>query len=260
MEPLDCVHARAMKKKDMSNPPALAVVIPFYNERDNVAPLLAEVDDALASIMHYELIAVDDGSTDGAAEALVALGHDLKTLRVLRLPGNRGQSAALVNGIHAARAPLIATLDGDGQNPPADIATLVSRYRKAVAAGPVAIAGWRQHRNDTPLRRLSSRLANGFRSAVLGDRCPDTGCGLKVFARDDFLALPRFCHMHRFLPALFVRAGVRVTSVPVAHRTRRTGRSKYGIHNRLWTGLLDLAGVCWLMRRDCRIEYEADDV
>lgn len=240
--------------------PALAVVIPFYNEQDNVAALLAEIDTALTPILEYEMIAVDDGSTDATSTALAAAAARLDRLRVVRMGGNRGQSAALVNGIHAARAPLIATLDGDGQNPPTDIVTLLDGYRQAASGRPVAVVGWRQQRNDSGLRRLSSRVANRFRSRILADHCPDTGCGLKVFARSDFLALPRFRHMHRFLPALLARAGVRVISVPVAHRARRSGHSKYGIRNRLWTGLLDTLGVYWLIHRDCRIETEADDV
>jgi dolichol-phosphate mannosyltransferase len=156
---------------------------------------------------------------------------------------------------------LIATLDGDGQNPPADIAALVRAYREGAAhGGPLLVTGWRRERNDGWLRRFSSRLANRLRGQLLGDACPDTGCGLKVFTRDEFLALPRFRHMHRFLPALFVRAGGRVLSVPVAHRPRRSGRSKYGVRNRLWVGLVDLAGVYWLQRRGCNIDYEAQDV
>jgi len=235
-------------------------VIPFCNEQDNVVPLLVEVAEALAPIPDHELIAVDDGSSDETAAMLAAARRDFHNLRVISLPENRGQSAALVNGVHAAKAALIATLDGDGQNPPGDIARLVGRYREHADDGRVAIAGWRRDRHDSLLRRLSSRVANALRGTMLGDRCPDTGCGLKVFARDDFLALPRFRHMHRFLPALFLRAGVRVICVPVAHRPRRSGQSKYGLRNRLWAGVLDLAGVYWLMRRDCRIDCENGDV
>ena len=249
-----------MPNRDCLTAPALAVVIPFYNEQDSVAALLAEIDRALAGQIDYELIAVDDGSTDDTASVLSLAAGRVATLRVVRLPQNCGQSAALANGIHAARAPLIATLDGDGQNPPADITRLVDAYRQQAQASRCLVVGWRRTRNDSALRRLSSRMANGLRGALLGDGCPDTGCGLKVFARDDFLALPSFRHMHRFLPALFVRAGAQVISVPVAHRPRRAGRSKYGVGNRLWTGLLDMAGVYWLQRRACRIDYEVDDV
>lgn len=249
-----------MDNRHLQERPALSVVIPFYNEQDNVAVLLAEIDAALAPALDYEMIAVDDGSTDATPAVLAEAAARFGSLRVVRLDANRGQSAALVNGVHAARAPLIATLDGDGQNPPADILALVRRYRQAEGTGSVAVVGWRRQRNDSRLRRLSSRVANRFRSAILADHCPDTGCGLKVFARRDFLALPRFRHMHRFIPALLARAGVRVLSVPVSHRARRSGQSKYGIRNRLWTGLIDTLGVYWLIHRDCRIQTEADDV
>lgn len=249
-----------MSNTHLQTRPALSVVVPFYNEQDNVAALLAEIDAALAPALDYEMIAVDDGSTDATPAALAKAATRFERLRVVRMTANRGQSAALVNGIHAARAALIATLDGDGQNPPADILTLVRSYRQAEGPGPVAVVGWRRQRNDSRLRRLSSRLANRFRSTILADHCPDTGCGLKVFARRDFLALPRFRHMHRFIPALLARAGVDVISVPVAHRARRSGQSKYGVRNRLWTGLIDTLGVYWLIHRGCRIEAEAHDV
>lgn len=240
----------------MKHRPAISVVIPFYNEQDSIVPLFTEIEQALSGTFDYELIAVDDGSSDETGAVMADAARNLQTVRLVRLACNRGQSTALANGIHAARAPLIATLDGDGQNPPTDIVKLLGHYRQAIDEGAVAIVGWRQHRNDTRVRRMSSRIANRFRGAVLGDRCPDTGCGLKIFARDDFLALPKFRNMHRFLPALFVRAGVRVISVPVTHRQRQLGRSKYGVRNRLWAGLVDLAGVYWLTRRACRVDYE----
>jgi dolichol-phosphate mannosyltransferase len=153
----------------------------------------------------------------------------------------------------AARGRLVATLDGDGQNDPADIPALLVRWRAeggdAADAGPMLLAGWRAARSDDWLRRLSSRVANGVRSRALGDGTPDTGCGLKLFARESFLALPYFDHMHRFLPALVRRHGGRVISVPVRHRPRRRGQSHYGVWNRLWVGIVDLGGVMWLRRR-----------
>jgi dolichol-phosphate mannosyltransferase len=153
--------------------------------------------------------------------------------------------------VRAARGTLVATLDGDGQNDPADIPALLARWESegGGADGPLLLAGWRATRNDTWLRRLSSRVANGVRGRLLGDGTPDTGCGLKLFAREDFLALPYFDHMHRFLPALVVRQGGRVVSVPVRHRPRTRGQSHYGVWNRLWVGIVDLAGVMWLRRR-----------
>lgn len=253
------VGSKRLPNRDRRSPPLLAVVIPVFNEQDSIVALLAEVERTLAGRINYELIAVDDGSIDDTATVLSLAARRISELRIVRMPHNRGQSAALANGIHAARAPLIATLDGDGQNPPADIFSLVDVYRERAHKGACLVVGWRRARNDSLPRRLSSRLANGLRGRLLRDGCPDTGCGLKVFAREDFLALPRFRHMHRFLPALFARAGAQVISVPVAHRPRRAGRSKYGVGNRLWTGLLDMVGVYWLQRRACRIEYEVDD-
>lgn len=233
-------------------------MIPFYNEQDNVEVLLSEIDTVLADLFVYEIIAVDDGSSDETAHVLQRLAARVAHLRIVQLPANCGQSTALANGIHAARAPLIVTLDGDGQNPPANIPQLLQAYH-ARPSRPCIVVGWRQKRRDNGFRRLSSRLANGLRRRVLDDRCADTGCGLKVFERDMFLSLPRFDHMHRFFPALFRRAGGEIVNVPVAHRPRLSGQSKYGVHNRLWTGLVDLAGVYWLLRRNCPIRRELHD-
>lgn len=240
--------------------PELAVVIPFHNEQDNVIPIIDELQAALASTCAYELIAVDDGSTDATAFMLERVAARLPALRIMSLGRRRGQSAAIVNGVRAARAPLIATLDGDGQNPPEDIPRLLQAYRAGRCNGPLLVMGWRQQRNDSTLRRWSSRCANYLRNVALGGGCPDTGCGLKVFARDDFLGLPAFDHMHRFLPALFVRAGGDVISIAVLHRPRWLGRSKYGICNTLWAGFIDLFGVLWLQRRACRLESRESHV
>lgn len=240
--------------------PGLAVVIPFHNEQGNVVALIEEIESVVAGVGDYELIAVDDGSTDATARVLERVAARLPALRILSLGRNRGQSAAIVNGVRAARAPLIATLDGDGQNPPQDIPRLLQAYHAGCANRPLLVMGWRRARSDSVLRRLSSRFANRLRNVLLGDGCPDTGCGLKVFARDDFLGLPAFDHMHRFLPALFVRAGGEVVSIAVSHRPRRSGRSKYGVRNRLWVGLVDLVGVLWLQRRACRFEAEESRV
>jgi dolichol-phosphate mannosyltransferase len=235
----------------------LSLVIPVFNEQDNVQPLLDEIRVALAGQFDYEIIFVDDGSTDATAERLAALRADCPQLRVLRHAVNAGQSAALLSGLLAARAPWVVTLDGDGQNDPADIPAL---YAVAQADDSLwLVTGWRQQRRDSWLKRLSSRIANSVRATLLGDATPDTGCGLKLMRRDACLQLPRFDHMHRFLPALVLRAGGAVRSVPVNHRPRRRGVSKYGLHNRLWVGIVDLLGVMWLRRRALPVDATEED-
>lgn len=227
-----------------------SVVVPVCNEAGNVRPLVAEISAALRVWSAWEVIVVDDGSDDATAGELRHAKADCPQLRVLRHPRCFGQSSALLTGVQAARAPWIITLDGDGQNDPADIGGLLARlapYRGDPDG--VMLAGHRTRREDSLSRRLASRVANGVRARLLKDGTPDTGCGLKVFPRAAFLRLPAFDHMHRFLPALMQRDGVRVVSVPVSHRARRRGVSKYGIRNRLWVGLVDLAGVMWLQRR-----------
>ncbi len=233
----------------------LSVVVPVYNEQDSLQPLLEEIEAALGGI-DYEVLFVDDGSSDGTAARLAALKAAFPRLRVLRHARNYGQSAAIASGVEAARGTWIATLDGDGQNDPADIPRLRALAQEGGGERPLLVVGWRRRRQDGWLRRLSSRVANGVRSRLLGDGTPDTGCGLKLFRRDLFLALPRFDHMHRFLPALVLREGGEVRSVAVNHRPRRGGRSKYGVHDRLWVGIADLFGVMWLMRRRMRPETE----
>ena len=236
----------------------LSVVIPMYNESENADALLQEVRSALSGHDDYEIVVVDDGSNDGTWERLLALREQMPELQPRRHRGNFGQSAAIVSGVQAARGQWIATLDGDGQNDPADIPQLISEMtRQRANKVPLAlIAGQRRKRNDTWLRRLSSRIANGVRQSMLKDGCADTGCGLKVFSRDAFMALPHFDHMHRFLPALFQRAGGVVVNIPVNHRPRMRGQSKYGVWNRVWVGIVDIAGVMWLQRRPCRPELE----
>lgn len=226
----------------------LSVVVPVCNEEENVGPLAQEVHAALADYAPSEIIFVDDGSTDGTVEALLAArACGIPELRVISHKRRSGQSAAMCTGIGAARAEWIVTLDGDGQNDPADIPRLLAARQQNGAVR--LITGNRTARRDTWLRRLSSRIANGVRGRLLGDRTPDTGCGIKLLHRDTFLELPRFDHMHRFLPALFQRAGAGIVSVPVTHRPRTRGTSKYGLHNRLWVGIVDLFGVMWLIRR-----------
>jgi dolichol-phosphate mannosyltransferase len=231
--------------------PILSVVVPVKNEAENILPLVAEIDAALsAPAIGHEIVYVDDGSDDDTAAQLAAARARFAALRVLRHSESCGQSAAIATGVRAARAPWIATLDGDGQNDPADIPALLAAARAAGEA--VMVAGQRVKRRDTRLKRLSSRFANGLRNALLKDGVADTGCGLKVFTRDDFLALPYFDHMHRFLPALIQRAGRRVILMPVNHRPRTRGVSKYGVMNRLFVGITDMLGVMWLQRRHRR--------
>jgi dolichol-phosphate mannosyltransferase len=229
--------------------PALSVVIPVHDEAANIAGLLDEVRVALAGVVPFEIVVVDDASTDDTVARLDDSAAAMPELRVLCHPRNAGQSTAVHTGVRNARGALVATLDGDGQNDPADIPALLARYREVADARPVLIAGQRTRRQDSFVRRASSRIANAARSRVLRDQTPDTGCGLKLFARSDFLALPYFDHMHRFLPALMLRSGGRVISVPVNHRPRGGGRSHYGIRNRLLPGIVDMIGVAWLMRR-----------
>lgn len=231
--------------------PELAVVVPVKNEADNILPLIEEVHASLSGRMEFEIVYVDDGSNDATPAVLAEARQAYPRLRVIRHRCSCGQSQAIATGVKHARAPLIATLDGDGQNDPADIPTLVERWRKASLSDrpKLMIAGWRANRRDTASRRIASRLANAIRANLLGDDTPDTGCGTKLFPRDLFLDLPRFDHMHRFLPALVLRAGGRVQSVVVNHRPRERGASKYGNFRRALVGVPDLLGVMWLMRR-----------
>ena len=236
-----------------SSTPVLSVVVPVHNEVDNVTTLLEEIHSALEGAVDFEVVFVDDASGDDTPRLLAEQSRRFPRLRALRHRRNSGQSTAIATGVRAARGRLIATLDGDGQNDPADIPALLARWSEEggddAGHGPLLLAGWRSTRNDTWLRRLSSRIANGVRGRLLGDGTPDTGCGLKLFERATFLDLPYFDHMHRFLPALVVRHGGRVISVPVRHRPRLRGQSHYGVWNRLWVGLVDLGGVMWLRRR-----------
>lgn len=226
----------------------LSIVVPMHNETGNVDRLAHEIAGALAA-GSFELVLVDDGSTDATLAEALRLRATIPELRVLAHAKRLGQSAAVWSGVHAARAPWVVTLDGDGQNDPADIPELVKARLAANDERVQLVIGHRTQRHDTGWRRLQSRIANGVRGWLLGDHSPDTGCGLKLFARDTFLALPSFNHMHRFLPALFLREGARVISVPVRHRPRTVGRSKYAMLDRLAAGVVDLGGVLWLMRR-----------
>ena len=227
-----------------------SIVVPVYNEAGNVRPLLSEISRAVRGTGACEVIYVDDGSDDGTRVELRRALADFPALRVLHHPLRSGQSSALLTGVRAARAPWVVTLDGDGQNDPADIHLLLKRLQEDKGpAEDLMLVGHRTRRQDKRIRCWSSRIANLVRSGLLRDGTPDTGCGLKLFPRDLLLSVPAFDHMHRFLPALVQRQGARVVSVPVRHRARRRGVSKYGIRNRLWVGLVDMAGVMWLQRR-----------
>ncbi len=226
------------------------MVVPVQNEAENVRPLLAEIHRALEGVLEYEVIYVDDGSTDSTPEVLSQCALENARLRVLRHSARSGQSAALASGVRAARANWIATLDGDGQNDPADIPAMWERLRGFPAEEiPGMICGQRVKRRDTWLKRAASRIANRSRGWILHDGTPDSGCGLKVFRRDIFLKLPHFDHMHRFLPALYQMAGARAVSFPVHHRPRTQGRSHYGVRDRLWAGIADILGMMWLRHR-----------
>ena len=235
--------------------PQLSVVVPVHNERDNIVPLIEEIVAALRGRVALEIVYVDDASRDDSLAVLREARQRFPELRVLRHLSQSGQSTAVRTGVKAARGAWIATLDGDGQNDPADIPKLLAA-RDAGEAAVKCYAGWRVNRRDDALKRVSSKVANAVRSRILRDATPDTGCGLKLFEREAFLDLPYFDHMHRFLPALFQRAGWQVRSVPVNHRPRTRGVSKYGMWNRLWVGIVDLRGVGWLIRRAKRTAVE----
>jgi len=227
----------------------LSVVIPVCNEEESIGVLIEEITQALAQKYQHEIIVVDDGSTDKTLEVLLKIKKDLPTLRVIKHLQNSGQSTAVRTGVQHAKSAWIATLDGDGQNDPADIPNLYNELANQNLDPWLVVAGYRKKRKDTWLKRISSKYANSIRDRLLRDGTPDTGCGLKVFARDSFLALPYFDHMHRYIPALFQRQGGRVVSVEVNHRHRMQGTSKYGFHNRLWVGIVDILGVRWLQNR-----------
>ena len=228
--------------------PELSLVIPAYNERENVVPLLAELREALATVARsYEIVMVDDGSRDGTAEWLTReAGRDPRLVPVL-LAGNCGQSMALAAGLRHARGAVIVTLDADLQNDPADLPRVL-----AALEGADVVSGVRARRQDDWRRRLSSRIANAVRRAVLGDPVTDIGCSFKAYRREALEGLPLFVGAHRFLPALCVFRGARLVEVPLSHRPRRHGVSKYGVSNRLWRGLYDLIGVRWLKSRMLR--------
>ena len=230
------------------NPIDLSVVVPVFNERDNLATLVKEIVSALRGRVAFEVIYVDDHSADDSPQVLAALRGEFPELRILRHDRQSGQSTAIRTGVKAARGAWIATLDGDGQNDPADINQLL-QARDAASSQVKLFAGWRVQRQDNASKRWASRWANAIRSRMLHDDTPDTGCGIKLFEREAFLDLPYFDHMHRYLPALMQRAGWGTVSIPVNHRSRSSGVSKYNNLQRGWVGLRDLRGVAWLITR-----------
>jgi dolichol-phosphate mannosyltransferase len=232
--------------------PQVSVVVPVRNEADNIAPLVSEIVAALTDRWIFEIVYVNDGSTDRTEAELVRLMADNSALRRVTHAQSCGQSAAVRTGVAASRGAIVATLDGDGQNDPSFIPALI-RALEAGAPRVGLIAGQRVGRRTTPFKRFQSRVANTVRSRILRDGTRDTGCGLKAFRRDLFLALPYFDGLHRFLPALVRREGFEVAYVDVIDRPRAHGVSNYGFWDRLWVGILDLAGVWWLIRRRRRV-------
>lgn len=228
--------------------PRISIVVPVCNEVDNLEPLLAEIAAAIAPLFPasgaYEVILVDDGSVDGSARKMAELRPAHPSLRILRFPANQGQSAALCAGFRAARGGVVVTLDADLQNDPADIPRLLELLEDCDM-----VSGIRQQRRDGWVRLAASRIANRARNWVVGDTVSDVGCSLKAYRREFLVKLPAFNGLHRFLPALFKIQGARIREIPVSHRARVHGVSKYSINNRLWRGLHDLVGVRWLQRR-----------
>lgn len=230
-------------------PPEISVVVPVYNESGNVAKLVGEINESLSSHA-FEMIFVDDASRDDTAAALTVLKQDFPALRVLAHRENAGQSRALRSGIMAAKAPFIATLDGDGQNDPADIPALFKQLTRAGSPENLHLVGGRRvKRQDSAAKKLASKFGNGVRKRLLKDRADDTGCGLKVFSREAFLRLPFFDHIHRYIPALMIREGFEIEFADVNHRSREHGTSKYTNFGRLMVSIADLRGVMWLNRR-----------
>jgi glycosyltransferase involved in cell wall biosynthesis len=226
----------------------ISIVIPARNEQENIGSLIREIEQL--SLPHpHEIVIVDDASSDGTCAVALSLKEIAPSLRIVRHDRSYGQSAAIATGIRHAAGTLIVTMDGDGQNDPADLPKMIEALVSSSNPRLRMIAGFRKRRHDSAWRILCSKVANAVRGSLLGDHTPDTGCGLKVFYRSAFLSLPCFDHMHRFLPALIQMQGGEVLSLEVSHRARKHGSSKYGTLDRLWVGLVDLVGVRWLRLR-----------
>ena len=239
----------------------ITVIVPVHNEQDNIEPLLKEIVEASNHIAISEIIYVDDGSNDKTPEILDKMRKEVVALRVIRHSVKSGQSAAFMSGVRAAKNALVVLMDGDGQNDPKDIVKLYEQYQKHAGDTPKAmVAGQREKRNDNAVRRISSRLANKIRAALLQDNIRDTGCSLKLIRREDYVRLPYFDHMHRYLPALLMRDHVKILTVDVSHRARERGVSKYGFWDRLWVGITDLFGVRWLLFRGLPEKFESKEI
>jgi glycosyltransferase involved in cell wall biosynthesis len=233
---------------EQAAPPAVSIVVPVKNEAGNIRPLINEIAASLEGKWTFEVIYVDDGSRDETPSELAKLTGEFGFLRVLKHMVSCGQSSAVRTGVAAARAPIVATLDGDGQNDPKFLPDLITALLAAPATAGL-VAGQRVERKSGGFKKLQSRIANEVRNMVLKDGARDTGCGLKAFRRSVFLGLPYFDGLHRFLPALFRRDGYDVIYIDVVDRPRGHGKSNYGMLDRLAVGLLDLAGVWWLVQR-----------
>ena len=227
----------------------LSIVIPAHNEAGNIVPLVDDIVLHLAPLAPFEIIVVDDASKDATAAELAEAQKRLPMLRLIRHDRAGGQSAAVHTGVLAARAPVVCTLDGDGQNPAGELPKLAAPILGDTTGKIGLVAGQRVKRQDTWSKKFASRFANGLRGWMLSDGTRDTGCGLKAFRREAFLALPYFNHMHRYLPALFARDGWQIVLVDVSHRPRGAGRSNYSNLQRGLVGAVDLFGVAWLLRR-----------
>jgi len=237
----------------------VSVIVPVKNEEENVATLFHEIQTVMADQENlvYEIIYVDDGSSDRTRQILQELATTNASLRILRHVTNCGQSTAVLTGVLHSVHDYIVVLDGDGQNNPIDIPTMLERFTQARPGEKLGmVIGNRVNRQDSVIRKISSRIANSVRAGLLNDSTPDSGCGLKMLPRSLFLRLPFFDHMHRFMPALVLRQGYTVESIPITHRQRLAGISKYGIHNRLWVGIIDLFGARWLINRMQRPRVE----
>jgi len=233
----------------VDRPPEISVVVPVYNEAENVAMLVAEIDAALAG-RPYEMIFVNDASSDETESVLRGLKDTYAELRVISHRNNAGQSRAVRSGVFAAKAPIIATLDGDGQNDPADIPALFTQLtRKDAPENLHLVGGRRAKRQDSAAKKMASKFGNSIRKGLLKDKADDTGCGIKLFSREAFLRLPFFDHIHRYIPALMIREGYEIEFADVNHRPRAHGVSKYTNFGRLLVSIADLRGVMWLNRR-----------